>query len=106
MYCEIWISFPTFLVQPPEEWSKDPIDGGSILSHDPEIKTALVNMVEAKEEFDSVSYLIDYFSTWTQLKKAVARILCLKIFLTDLGKKMTAAVFCLFWCRSIRINRG
>lgn len=99
----MWLSCSTFLVGPPEEWPKDPTNGGSILSYDPEIKrSALVNMVEVKEKSDSVSHLINYFSTWIRLKKAVACIFRLKkkSWLMR-GKETTAGISCLFWCRSI-----
>ncbi len=103
----LWISGPTFLVRPPEEWPKDPTNGDLILSHDPEIKrSALVNMVEVKEEFDSVSHLINYFSTWTRLKKAVAWILCLRKFLMALVRKGSGCMLLLFVLVQIHINRG
>lgn len=85
---EMWISGPTFLMRPQEEWPVDPTNRNEVLSHDPEIKrSAMVNMVEVKEESDSVLRLFNYFSSWIRLKKSVAWLLRLKGILMDLSKE-------------------
>lgn len=45
--------------------------------------------VAVKDSYDSTTYLMNYFSSWTKLKKAVAWFLKLKLksILLELGKK-------------------
>lgn len=50
---QIWISGPSFLVQPQELWPVDPTDVGVMSSCDPEVKrSVLVNTVQVHQEYD------------------------------------------------------
>lgn len=54
-------------------------------------------MVEVTEKSDSISCLLDYFSYWTRLKKAVAWILHLEQILMDHSKerkRLQTDLFC------------
>ncbi|XP_052431710.1 uncharacterized protein LOC127972320 [Carassius gibelio] len=84
---ERWFKGPNFLWKPEEEWpqSRDQINQGA--QQDPEIKGEIkVNVLNIKEGKDIVSKLIDFYSSWFRLKKAVAWMIRLKETLVQLCK--------------------
>ncbi|KAE8300343.1 hypothetical protein D5F01_LYC00480 [Larimichthys crocea] len=80
-----WVSGPHFLLQPESEWPADQEDLNQISLGDPEIKRVAINVVQAREE--PVTLLIEYFSSWTSLKKSVAWLLRIKSWLMSCVKK-------------------
>ncbi|KAL0152844.1 hypothetical protein M9458_051849, partial [Cirrhinus mrigala] len=87
---QMWTSGPPFLTRPPEEWPSSPINLGKSLVQDPEIKQEVVVntlLVQTPEGRGTVTRLVNYYSSWTHLKKAVAWILRLKKILLSLSKR-------------------
>ncbi|KAL0176849.1 hypothetical protein M9458_029179, partial [Cirrhinus mrigala] len=87
---QMWTSGPPFLTRPPEEWPSSPINLGKSLVQDPEIKQEVVVntlLVQTLEGCGTVTRLVNYYSSWTRLKKAVAWILRLKKILLSLSKR-------------------
>ncbi|KAI9999388.1 hypothetical protein NQD34_018259 [Periophthalmus magnuspinnatus] len=81
-----WQSGPHFLLQPESQWPVSPQNIGQLSPEDPEVKKIVtVNAVQTKEE--PVSRLVQYFSTWTRLKKSVAWILKFKEWLRSCMKE-------------------
>ncbi|XP_039865704.1 uncharacterized protein LOC120720149 [Simochromis diagramma] len=89
---QAWLSGPPFLLLPQEEWPQNPDEVKQISSSDAEIKTT-VNAVQTSQEMDPVSHFIQYFSSWTRLKRAVAWILRVKKLLLQQRQK---------WCNPKR----
>lgn len=73
---QMWTSGPPFLIGSQEEWPDMAIDLGNSLVQDPEIKQEVV--VQTEEGYSAVARLINHYSSWTRLRKAVAWILRLK----------------------------
>lgn len=80
-----WVSGPHFLLQPESEWPVEQEDLNHLSLGDPEVKRVAVNVVQAKKE--PVTLLIEYFSSWTSLKKTVAWLLRIKSWLMSCVKK-------------------
>ena len=81
-----WVSGPHFLLHPESEWPVYPDDLHHLSLDDPEVKRVVaVNVVQAREE--PVTHLIEYFSSWTSLKKSVAWLLRIKSWLMSCVKK-------------------
>lgn len=78
----IWLSGPPYLILPEQEWPANPDDPGGLLPDDPEVKDCVaVNAVSGSEKVDATADFIQYFSSWTALKRAVAWILRFKAWL-------------------------
>lgn len=81
-----WVSGPPFLLHPESEWPVNMEDINYLSPEDPEVKrVAAINLLQVKE--DPVTYLIQYFSSWTRLKKSVAWYLRIKEWLIFCVKK-------------------
>ncbi len=82
-----WIDGPDFLREPPHCWSNPP-SKLILFPDDPELRKEMVTMnVAMKDNFDATTCLMNYFSTWMRLKRAVAWLLRLKSILSELHKK-------------------
>ena len=79
LQCERWLKGPSFLWKEESEWPDVKIQKSSEdLSTDPEVKVATSIVREEKDNpggEDSVDKLLNYFSSWHDLKKAVGWIL-------------------------------
>ena len=79
LQCERWLKGPSFLWKEESEWPDVKIQKSSeYLSTDPEVKVATSIVREEKDNpggEDSVDKLLNYFSSWHDLKKAVGWIL-------------------------------
>ncbi|KAK7877121.1 hypothetical protein WMY93_032173 [Mugilogobius chulae] len=65
-----WLCGPDFLLEPENSWPTNPEVVAEPLGVDPEIKAVMVNMVQV-EQASPMEKLINYFSTWLSLKRAV-----------------------------------
>ncbi|KAK7938715.1 hypothetical protein WMY93_002041 [Mugilogobius chulae] len=65
-----WLCGPDFLLEPESSWPTNPEVVAEPLGVDPEIKVVVVNMVQV-EQASPMEKLINYFSTWLSLKRAV-----------------------------------
>ncbi len=82
-----WIDGPDFLREPPHCWSNLP-SKLILFPVDPELRKEMVTMnVAMKDNFDATTCLMNYFSTWMRLKRAVAWLLRFKSILSELHKK-------------------
>ncbi|KAL2086450.1 hypothetical protein ACEWY4_017509 [Coilia grayii] len=87
---QCWISGPDFLKKPPDCWPETPTE--LVLSTDDlELKRVVTVNVAVKDGCDATTYLMNYFSTWTKLKRAVAWFLRLKSVLLQLAQKRQIA---------------
>nr|XP_021329205.1 uncharacterized protein LOC110439111 [Danio rerio] len=67
-----WISGPDFLLHE-EDWPEQPVRRNESLANDPEVKnTIVVNTVKVEENVEPMKQLINYYSDWSKLKRAVA----------------------------------
>ncbi|KAJ8351015.1 hypothetical protein AAFF_G00162240 [Aldrovandia affinis] len=74
-----WIDGPSFLLNNECDWPEQPMQRKESLQNDPEVKnTATVNTIQVEEDKEPMNKLIDYYSEWHKLKRAVAWILKLK----------------------------
>ncbi|KAK7899128.1 hypothetical protein WMY93_019981 [Mugilogobius chulae] len=81
-----WLSGPHFLLCSESEWPHSPSLVCLLSPEDPEVKKgAAINVIQAKEE--TVSQFIQYFSSWTSLRKSVAWILRIKEWLMGCARK-------------------
>lgn len=81
-----WISGPDFLKEPSHCWPELPSEP-TLSQDDPELRKGVVSVnVTVKETCDATTYLMNYFSTWMRLKKAVAWFLRFKSVLLNLVK--------------------
>ena len=81
-----WISGPEFLRKPPHCWPNAPFEQ-ALSSDDPELRKVVTVNLAVKDSCDATTYLMNYFSSWMKLKKAVAWFLRLKSTLLQLCKK-------------------
>lgn len=82
-----WINGPDFLREPPHCWP-DPPSKLILFPYDPELRKEMVTInVAMKDNFDATTCLMNYFSTWMRLKRAVAWLLRFKSILSELPKK-------------------
>ena len=74
MGSSLWSHGPQFLKGPPETWPSDPEAGEGVSEHDPEVKTSSTCLsVEGKADaVRPMKRLVDYYSTWKRLTRAVA----------------------------------
>jgi len=74
-----WIDGPPFLWQPESTWPKLPKDGIKISDNDPEVKAETVACATAAEvQNNTLSRILERFSSWSRLKTFVAWMLRLK----------------------------
>ncbi|XP_034081069.1 uncharacterized protein LOC117552007 [Gymnodraco acuticeps] len=84
-----WLQGPEFLKKSEAQWPSIPKELGSLLPDDPEVrKEAIVtSIVTCKMEKTPTSKLLDYYSSWNDLKRAVAWIMKLKTILLQMREK-------------------
>eukprot|EP00063_Salmo_salar_P064092 XP_014038927.1 PREDICTED: uncharacterized protein LOC106592141 [Salmo salar] len=82
-----WRKGPEFLEKTETQWPEVPEELGSIPSDDPEVRKDVIVNSTCVEEKSPTSKLIEYYSTWNSLKKAVAWMLKLKRLLIQLSQK-------------------
>ena len=72
-----WLQGPEFLKKSEAQWPSIPKELGSLLPGDPEVrKEAIVtSIVTCKMEKTPTSKLLDYYSSWNDLKRAAAWIM-------------------------------
>ncbi|KAK2903740.1 hypothetical protein Q8A73_010397 [Channa argus] len=77
---KLWVSGPDFLTQAVGNWPRNPDSQEIDLDvADPEVKrNVTVNVLAVEESTDIVQRLMEYYSSWTRLKRAVAWFLRLK----------------------------
>ena len=90
---EMWVYGPPFLLGPQEEWPQNPDGWDAISPKDSEVKSITVNAAQIKPEVvDPTTNFIHYFSSWNQLKRAVAWMLRIKgLLLQRIRKRKTAS---------------
>ena len=72
-----WLHGPHFLLKPESEWPEAPEDIRHILHDDPEVKRDITaNFLQL--DTNATTYLIQYFSSWKKLQRAVAWLLKLR----------------------------
>lgn len=85
---QAWISGPDFLTQSSDNWPENPDRLTDLSAADPKIKkSATINALAAGEMVDVMQKLIEYYSSWMRLKKAVAWILKVRNTLLSMVKK-------------------
>ncbi|XP_048039585.1 uncharacterized protein LOC125264365 [Megalobrama amblycephala] len=85
-----WIHGPSFLKEPESKWPKTNHDL-SINVDDSEVKhSASVNLLCAVDGTDAVNKLINYYSDWFKLKRAVAWIFRFKDMIIQRSNQVTA----------------
>ncbi|KAK2903738.1 hypothetical protein Q8A73_010395 [Channa argus] len=77
---KLWVSGPDFLTQAVGNWPRNPDSQEIDLDvADPEVKrNVTVNVLAVEESTDIVQRLMEYYSSWTRLKRAVVWFLRLK----------------------------
>ncbi|XP_051784521.1 uncharacterized protein LOC114652826 [Erpetoichthys calabaricus] len=85
-----WIQGPNFLIKPEHEWPKRPDEMDLSTCDDPEIKRCVANCVIVEEKIEPVKRLVEHYSKWFNLKKAVAWFLRLKEMLMRLKEERKA----------------
>ena len=79
-----WIKGPEFLWQPEEDWPQQPSSLGEEITEDPEVKkTVTACATITAEPASTVTRLIEHFSNWYRLKKAVAVFMRVKAILQE-----------------------
>jgi hypothetical protein len=85
--CERWHKGPPFLWKQESQWPKSKLENSAELSSvDPEVKVA-TTVVKAEESPDSIDKLLNYYSNWHDLKKAVGWILRVRKYLLAKAKE-------------------
>lgn len=85
---QAWISGPDFLIHSSDNWPKSPECLTDLSAADPEIKkNPTINALGAEEKLDVMQKLIEHYSSWMHLKKAVAWILKVKTRLRCMVKR-------------------
>lgn len=78
-----WLCGPDFLLEPESRWPENPETLEYPLVDDPEVKAVMVNAAQV-EQVSPLEKLIDYFSSWLRLKRAVGWFLKFKTLLMSL----------------------
>ena len=76
-----WLQVPGFLWKPENEWPHQPLTVSQVPDDDPEVKGTTVassNAVVIDQSSDATNKLINHFSDWHQLRRAVAVFLQVK----------------------------
>ena len=76
-----WLQVPGFLWKPESEWSHQPLTVSQVPDDDPEVKMTTVassNAVVIDQSSGATNKLINHFSDWHQLRRAVAVFLQVK----------------------------
>ena len=68
--CTQWLHGPAFLWKPEKDWPEFPKPLNDLSDTDPEVKTGLSNVTDVS--YGAMNKMIEYFSDWYRLKKAVA----------------------------------
>lgn len=84
---EVWIAGPNFLSKPEGEWPVNSEHQEELTAEDPEVKKGVLVHATTVESTDAMQQLIQYFSSWIRLKKAVAWFIRLKQILVNLSRK-------------------
>ncbi|KAL7874304.1 hypothetical protein SRHO_G00052740 [Serrasalmus rhombeus] len=84
---EVWIAGPSFLSKPEREWPVEPDHQEESMAEDPEVKKSILVNATVVESTDAMQQLIQYFSSWIRLKKAVAWFTRLKQTLVNMSRK-------------------
>lgn len=84
---ETWINGPQFILQPASEWPQRPDTATQDLHSYSEVKTIRANRIIAEEKSDPMNQLLQYYSSWGRLKRAIAWILRVKETLINLKDK-------------------
>jgi len=84
-----WLQGPEFLEKLETGWARNPVELGSILPDDPEVrKEAIVsNIVTSISEKTPTSKLIEHYSSSDDLKRTVAWMMKLKNLLLQMNRK-------------------
>lgn len=67
-----WLKGPEFIEKREMEWPKIPDDLGQIPPGDPEVRKDIIAYVTRLDEKNPISRLIEHYSSWNRLKRAVA----------------------------------
>ncbi|XP_035980606.1 uncharacterized protein LOC118556656 isoform X5 [Fundulus heteroclitus] len=73
--CKQWLQGPEFLWRLEEEWPQNPMETLSLAQDDPEVKrsTTVFSVVVKEDQTDNpTNQLLEHFSDWHKLKRAVA----------------------------------
>ncbi|KAL7825869.1 hypothetical protein SRHO_G00336070 [Serrasalmus rhombeus] len=88
----IWINGPKFLADLPKHWPNQPVEL-TVSSDDSELKRKVFEVhATVAGQFDATSTLLNYFSTWSKLRTAVAWILKLNSLLAQCVLKRKGAL--------------
>lgn len=82
-----WPSGPEYLLHPEQDWPANPDRSSELLPDDPEVKVSVTVNAMQGSEVDATTRLMNHFSSWTHLKRAVAWILRFKNLLVSLSQK-------------------
>ena len=84
-----WLQGPEFLRKAEAQWPKTPESFGAVLSEDPEVrKEAIVSSIATTTtDKTPTSKLIEYYSSWHSLKRAVAWMMKIKKLLLEMCQK-------------------
>lgn len=82
-----WLQGPDFLTKPMENWPENLDHPGYLTMEDPEVRNAMVCATAAEDQRDAVLELMQYFSSWIRLKRAVAWLIKVKSILLRLSRK-------------------
>ncbi|XP_038063122.1 uncharacterized protein LOC119733825 [Patiria miniata] len=73
LQCSMWFEGPGFLSQPETEWPQQDADLTKLPDNDAEVKKTV--LMTAEIPISPVDRLLEHYSDWTRLKRAVAWIL-------------------------------
>lgn len=82
-----WLQGPEFLTKPSEEWPENPEHYGNLTTEDPEVRGVTVCATAPEPPRNSVAELMQHFSSWIRLKRAVAWVLKIKRTLLNVCRK-------------------
>ena len=90
---ETWLQGPEFLGKSEAQWPGMPEELGSILPDDPEVRreVTVTSIVTSMMEKPPTNRLIEYYSSWHDLKKAIVWMLKLKELLLQMSQKRKEA---------------